>query len=109
LNDFKKSIDPNNWDPKVHDHMLQVKVVGKITRIRRDMLRGGELRQENGGFVLYDPQLIKLETSLNDFREAAGWLSKNQLKDAVSIILDMPGIPDSSIAYQEFILRNFRS
>jgi len=43
------------------------------------MFRDGELRQENDGFVLYDPQLIKLETSLDDFREVAGRLSKKSV------------------------------
>lgn len=101
-------IDPKYWNPDIHGPLLEAKVVGKINRIRRDMLRNGTLRQENGGFVLNDTQRMNSQGSLDAFQEALNNLSRDEVRDALDITLEVAGVIQSSASFHQFITRQFK-
>jgi len=78
LQDLQPYVDRTGWVAEEHDIKLETKVVGKIARIRTDMVKRGELKRSGDGYMLTDNSASP-RPSLDEWKAVADRLSTEEL------------------------------
>ena len=80
-------IDHKGWDTEIHDEMLTIKVLGKLNRIRLEMLENGELIKSGNVYLLSDEDFpLSSQDSLGEFPKAIDKLRREDMDRAMDLI-----------------------
>lgn len=86
LLDLHKCIDHQGWVGELHDEMLIIKVLGKLNRIRLQMLENRELFKSGDVYLLKENMPSSSQNSLDGFKIAVSELRRDEMNKAIDIL-----------------------